>query len=89
MTVNPYRPADPAIRGDWREQARCITTDPDLFHPSSGHEKWMDRGRVAQAKSVCGRCTVIAECLEWAMNEDQGVAGGLTAAERRNLRAAS
>ncbi|MFC4950728.1 WhiB family transcriptional regulator [Pseudonocardia sp. GCM10023141] len=45
--------------------------------------------QIAEAKAVCARCPVTAECLGWALasGQDSGVWGGLTDAERRDLRA--
>ena len=89
MTVNPYRLAEQVWPGHWRESANCITADPDLFHPTDGNGHWIGRHQATEAKAVCSRCPVIAECLAWAMDEDYGIAGGLTAAERRVLKEAS
>jgi WhiB family redox-sensing transcriptional regulator len=87
MTVNPYRPAPPVHRGRWEELANCATTDPELFFsPGPGGQ---DPGRIAKAKQVCRGCVVIAECLEASMTEPRGIAGGLTANERRLMRKAS
>lgn len=42
---------------------------------------------IAQAKAVCGSCIAQAKCLSYAINnEDYGVWGGTTPAERRKLR---
>lgn len=87
MTVNPYRPAPPVHRGRWEDLANCATADPELFFPMGSGAP--DRGRIAQAKQVCRGCLVIAECLEASMTEPRGIAGGLTANERRLLRRAS
>lgn len=69
----------PAV--DWRVRAECRAVDPDTFFPAS------DRGpEVAQAKAVCAGCPVRRECLDEALRRiPDGIAGGLTAAERRTL----
>lgn len=71
---------------DWRRQAACRDEDPELFFPvgTSGPALL----QVAEAKSVCARCPVLAECLTWALEtgEDAGVWGGLDEDERRALR---
>jgi WhiB family transcriptional regulator, redox-sensing transcriptional regulator len=47
------------------------------------------RAAVAQAKSICGRCQVRGECLEYAVRHDEiGVWGGTTRRERRRLEGA-
>lgn len=47
------------------------------------------RSAVAQAKSICFRCPVWGECLEFAVRHDEiGVWGGTTRRERRRLESA-
>jgi WhiB family redox-sensing transcriptional regulator len=70
---------------DWRHQAACRDQDPELFHPVG------DSGpallQISAAKAVCARCPVVAECLSFALKVlPEGVAGGLTAEERAELR---
>ena len=66
--------------GDWRDHALCNQTDPDAFFPEKG-------GSPREAKKVCRGCEVRAECLEYALANDErfGVWGGLSARERRRL----
>ncbi|MBM0203235.1 WhiB family transcriptional regulator [Micromonospora sp. STR1s_5] len=65
----------------WQEQALCSQSDPEAWFPEKG-------GSVREAKRVCARCPVKAECLEWALANDErfGVAGGLSERERRKLK---
>ena len=73
---------------DWRADAACVSTDPELFYPvGSGH---LAREQVTEAKRVCSGCPVRALCLADAMaSEDPalrwGVTGGLSAPERGEL----
>lgn len=72
-----------AITGQepWRQDARCLGTDPDLFFPiGSAH---ID----LRAREICNACPVRAECLDYAItnNEQHGVWGGLSTRERRRL----
>ncbi|MDQ0579043.1 WhiB family transcriptional regulator [Streptomyces rishiriensis] len=71
---------------DWREHAECRHEDPDLFFPigTSGPALL----QTEQAKTVCRRCPVREQCLEWAMETDQtlGVWGGTSENERRALK---
>ncbi|OQR61190.1 transcription factor WhiB [Streptomyces maremycinicus] len=71
---------------DWREHAECRHEDPDLFFPigTSGPALL----QTEQAKTVCRRCPVQEQCLEWAMETDQtlGVWGGTSENERRALK---
>jgi WhiB family redox-sensing transcriptional regulator len=64
----------------WRQYARCLGADPELFYPSADDE-------AAAAKRVCAVCPVREPCLDHAIiaREKQGVWGGLTEKERRRL----
>lgn len=73
--------------GEWSDQAACRSvSDPDLFFPDGWGTK-AHRQQVAEAKAVCGRCPVRAECLNDALDraDVHGVAGGLTPEEREPL----
>ncbi len=71
---------------EWRSQAACLGTDPELFFPAAETGPVHD-AQVAAAKTVCGRCPVVAACLTEALARiPYGVAGGLTEDERRILR---
>ncbi|QWF85710.1 WhiB family transcriptional regulator [Amycolatopsis sp. CA-230715] len=65
----------------WREDALCREADPDAFFPDRG-------GRVVEAKRICARCDVQAQCLLDALRNDErfGVWGGLSPRERRRIR---
>jgi WhiB family redox-sensing transcriptional regulator len=76
------RPAAP-VEGElaWQADALCAQTDPEAFFPEKG-------GSTRDAKKVCSSCTVRAECLEYALENDErfGIWGGLSERERRRLR---
>ena len=65
----------------WQERALCAETDPEAFFPEKG-------GSTREAKKICTGCEVKAECLEYALSNDErfGIWGGLSARERRRLR---
>ena len=65
----------------WQERALCAQTDPEAFFPEKG-------GSTREAKSVCASCTVSAECLDYAIDNDErfGIWGGLSERERRKLK---
>ena len=65
----------------WRERGLCAQTDPEAFFPDKG-------GSTREAKRICAGCEVRAECLEWALTNDErfGIWGGLSERERRPLR---
>jgi WhiB family redox-sensing transcriptional regulator len=66
----------------WMDHAACKEVDDDLFHPIG------DTGpceqQITQAKAVCRRCPVTAQCLAYG-GTYPGIYGGLTDRERRNL----
>lgn len=68
----------------WLDDALCAQTDPELFHPEKG-------GSPKAAKRVCLACDVRAQCLAWAIANDEqdGVWGGLSRAERAKLKRAA
>ena len=67
----------------WQERALCAQTDPEAFFPEKG-------GSTREAKRVCGSCEVRAECLGYALENDErfGIWGGLSERERRRLKRA-
>ncbi len=71
---------------DWRHRSLCRDVDPELFFPigTTGPAAL----QVAEAKTVCQRCTVIEDCLTWALEtgQDAGVWGGTSEDERRALK---
>jgi WhiB family redox-sensing transcriptional regulator len=71
---------------EWWSLAACQSVDPDLFFPMSTTNP--SRAEVAAAKTVCARCPVQAECLEYALGAGQlhGIWGGMNEEERRLLR---
>lgn len=72
------------IRGEqdttWMDDALCAQVGGDLWHPEKGES-------TRAAKSVCARCPVAVECLEYALvtHERFGVYGGMSEGERRRL----
>ncbi|WP_418276162.1 WhiB family transcriptional regulator [Isoptericola jiangsuensis] len=65
----------------WQERALCAQTDPEAFFPEKG-------GSTREAKKVCTSCEVRAECLDYALENDErfGIWGGLSERERRKLK---
>ena len=93
-TATPLRLVDPtgaavgvfgepedAQEADWQERALCAQTDPEAFFPEKG-------GSTREAKRICSGCEVRAECLEYALGQDErfGIWGGLSERERRKLK---
>ena len=65
----------------WADEARCLVAEPDTFFPEKG-------GSTREAKRICSGCPVKAECLDYALENDErfGIWGGLSERERRKLR---
>ena len=65
----------------WQDRALCAQTDPEAFFPEKA-------GSTREAKRVCRSCDVRAECLEYALENDErfGIWGGLSERERRRLK---
>lgn len=71
---------------DWRNQAACLTEDPELFFPIGNTGPALVQ--IEEAKAVCQRCDVVDTCLKWAIEsgQDAGVWGGMSEDERRALK---
>jgi WhiB family redox-sensing transcriptional regulator len=71
---------------DWRDDAECLTSDPEAFFPSA-RIPLVHVQQIDNAKAICGRCDVAEQCLEYALSTGQeyGIYGGLTEKERRKL----
>lgn len=65
---------------DWMRDALCSGTDTEAFYPNKGES-------TSDAKRICRRCPVRAECLEYALDmaERFGVWGCRSERERRRL----
>lgn len=87
--VDPVRLGVPGVRRNvddddalaWQADSLCAQTDPEAFFPEKG-------GSTRDAKRICASCEVRAECLEYALENDErfGIWGGLSERERRKLR---
>lgn len=89
--VDPVRLGVPGVRSAndseednplaWQSDALCAQTDPEAFFPEKG-------GSTRDAKKICASCEVRAQCLEYALANDErfGIWGGLSERERRKLR---
>jgi WhiB family redox-sensing transcriptional regulator len=79
--VLPLLPGGRPPAPDWKDRALCAETDPEAFFPEKG-------GSTREAKKVCTSCEVRAECLDFALGNDErfGIWGGLSERERRRLK---
>jgi WhiB family redox-sensing transcriptional regulator len=64
----PWSPPPP-----WMEDARCQSTDPEVFFPGTGVHGSTD------ANKSCSICPVKAQCYAWAIENDEewGIWGGV------------
>lgn len=79
-TPRALRALHGAAKEYWQEQSLCKEADPEQFFPEKG-------GATALAKKLCKGCPVKAQCLEFALTNDErfGIWGGLSERERRKL----
>ena len=80
-------PAPVSDHWDWQVQAACRGLDAStFFHPDNERGR-SRRRREEEAKAVCARCPVTAQCLSWALSvqEPYGVWGGKSSTERDEL----
>jgi len=68
----------------WYEEASCASVGGEIMFPS-------DRHGVALAKKICANCVVVNDCLTNALRNEtterdvHGIAGGLSAEERKRI----
>ena len=56
---------------DWRGNAACRDTDPDLFFPVGSTGPAVEQ--IISAKAVCATCDARDSCLEFAVGHEPGV----------------
>ncbi|GAB91066.1 putative WhiB family regulatory protein [Gordonia rhizosphera NBRC 16068] len=81
LVPNDFDDLFDTVEEQWQERALCAQTDPEAFFPEKG-------GSTREAKRICQGCEVKAECLEFALHNDErfGIWGGLSERERRRLK---
>lgn len=80
-------PAHPAQdHEDWRHSAACAGTNTDLFFPVGSRPSAL--AAANHARALCTTCSVRPDCLTYALDtgQEDGIWGGLTENERRNLK---
>lgn len=72
----------------WQYSAACRGEDAEMFFAPNYFERKEEKDvREAHAKTICARCPVRDECLEYALRnrEPHGIWGGLNESERKAL----
>ncbi len=70
----------------WMKQAACSDIFPELFFYTDDHKaNVMD---VAYALTICAKCPVTAQCLDYALrtHDHYAVLGGTTPEQQRQIR---
>lgn len=72
-------------REAWLDDANCAQTDPDLFVLEG------NGGNYNAAAKICGQCSVVADCLAFALRNEiyDGFYGGLSPKQRARLERAA
>lgn len=66
--------------------AECRGVYTDLFYKVEEERNIENYPFIDAVRSICARCPIWKDCLTYAIrNEDYGVWGGLTTAERRSV----
>lgn len=79
--------ADGLVR-NWMDDAVCADRGNHIFFTGDVDRSMAAALATAEAKALCMECPVTAKCLTFALEAriDDGVWGGTSAEERRNLR---
>lgn len=83
---SPFEPRQrPLPVRNWRDDALCGQVGVEAFFPEPGASA---PGTSKRARAICDECTVAAQCLEYALANDErhGFWGGLSPKERSRLR---
>ena len=68
----------------FREEANCADTDSEAFFTEPGSSTYPS---IILLKRICGNCTVVDQCLDYALkNEVLGYWGNTTEFHRKKLR---
>ena len=68
----------------FREEANCADTDSEAFFTETGSSTYPN---LLLLKRVCGSCTVVDQCLDYALRHDvMGYWGNTTESQRKKLR---
>ena len=70
------------MNNEWIEKAACYGKGSELFFSDSTFRA-INKRMIEQAKNVCKTCSVSADCLAYAINQDEkfGIWGGYSSKE--------
>lgn len=79
------------MRKPWDfEEPRCAEVGTEIFFLPDldvRDHRPLNQGNYTEAKKICQQCPHLAECAEWGIyNEEYGMWGGMTPAERTTMR---
>ena len=69
----------------WMDHSICAThDDPDLWFRAT---RTANLAELRESQRICANCPVTAQCLEYALAENihEGIWGGATPTDRRNI----
>ncbi len=72
----------------WQVRAACRGPQAAVFFPPPSFERKEEKlEREGRAKAICGECSVVYDCREYALEirEQHGIWGGLNELERREI----
>ncbi len=72
----------------WEHKAACRGPQSEVFFPPPRFERKDEKiARESRAKAICRQCSVIEDCLSYALDirEPHGIWGGANEAERRQV----
>jgi len=72
----------------WQVKAACRGPQAAVFFPPPQFERKHERAeREARAKEICSTCSVVGDCLDYALEirEPHGIWGGMNETERRGI----
>jgi WhiB family transcriptional regulator, redox-sensing transcriptional regulator len=67
----------------WKMLGHCVGKDPAIFFPVVDYNRF----EVKVAKDICAVCPVRAQCMDYALrNNEVGIWGGTTERERKKIK---
>ena len=68
----------------FKEEANCASTDSEAFFTVEGSSTYPN---IFMLRRICGGCTVVNDCLDYALNHEvMGYWGNTTELQRRRMR---